>query len=600
MNLINDDNSSFLALAAHEKFFVESWHGMTHELSLDSHRVRCLNTRAILRELNLELRSGRLAVEDLTDLCEEASEIISLDPLAAAAYPRHHRLLLPFLQKPPQIPDEKKKEAEVDRVFREFKFTVADFSAELERDYLKRLLEALPDAIVSGDDNRCHATIGALLSDLVDQGWPLESLFGWVDLFFQKKRPPYDTFNSNLLFLIRHLDWGKQAFRVVLRLSGSSKLSSLGDFEGFNFKPAPGFIAKTPSQMKFSGQHPQSAFAETAVQAVDFNSAAIGARENFEQCLDRMRFNFEPSPLRIDDRSYVERSGDKRVELVVVRHLVPNPTHHLAANAFREFSDEINAVLSRPAIEKESCERLRAAIRHYRFGRDADSYKDKFLNWWMGLEFLTYVTDGNIGRTVGRFASDALLQRYLYRILNDLLRTMQEHQVSWAPDLAAHCGCAKLSDLKLPELIKALQSRPHAEALALAFGNHPVAAFRIHRLAEKLQDPKKTAEFLQTHHRHVFWQMARLYRIRCCIVHGSPLHFKFPLLTANLEFYLKEIIIVCQASLGQFPHVCSLREVFQRAGVMRERVRKELEASGATLESVHNAVFSSIVTLENT
>ena len=216
----------------------------------------------------------------------------------------------------------------------------------------------------------------------------------------------------------------------------------------------------------------------------------------------------------------------------------------------------------------------------------------------MGLEFLTYVTEGNIGRTVARFASDALLQRYLTRILDDLLRTMQESNVPWSADLAAHSGCAKLPDLKPSELLKVLQSQPHAEALAKASDNHPIAAFRIRRLADKLQDPKKTAAFLDSHCQHLTWQLERLYRIRCCIVHGSPLHFKLPLLTANLEFYLKEVIIVCLRSLGLNPHVCSLREIFQRAGIMRERTKKELEGTGAGPDTVHNTVFGSIVIQE--
>jgi hypothetical protein len=47
--------------------------------------------------------------------------------------------------------------------------------------------------------------------------------------------------------------------------------------------------------------------------------------------------------------------------------------------------------------------------------------------------------------------------------------------------------------------------------------------------------------------------------------------------------------------LGLNPHVSSLREVFQRAGIMRERTKKELEANGAGSEAVQNAVWGSIV-----
>src|SRR6266699_3568701 len=104
MNLISNNNVGFQDLAVHEKFFLESWFGMTHELSLDSYRVRCLNARGIVRELNLELATGRLAAEDLKDLCDEAIEILGRDPLIQVHYSRHHGFLVPFLQRPPQIP----------------------------------------------------------------------------------------------------------------------------------------------------------------------------------------------------------------------------------------------------------------------------------------------------------------------------------------------------------------------------------------------------------------------------------------------------------------------------------------------------------------
>ncbi len=587
-------------LTREEKFFLELWHGMTHEFSLDSHRVRCLNARTILRELDAELRACRLAPEELADLCAEAHAVVVDDPVVSQCFPRHLALFRPLVQKHEQIPDRKKEASSAEPSLREFRFVVADFSVALERDYFNQLLEILPDAIRSADENRTHSVVGALLSDLVDQGWPLESLFGWVDLFFQRKPEPYGTFNGNLRFLLTQLRRGRQPFRVILRLSGSTKLAALGQFEGFQFRSDSGFPAPTPALAKFGASFAQVAFAETSVQAVDFTSAAISGRERFEDCLDRMRFNFEPAPLSVDTRCVVQRTGDQRMELVVVRHLVPNPAHHLGPEAFRDFTRGINAVLERGSIEPETRERIRAAIRHYRFGRDADSYKDKFLNWWMGLEFLAHVSQGeSIGRTVVRHAGDALLLRYLYRLLNDLLSTLKQQRVPWSQDLASASGCAELRDLKAAELLRLLQSPPAADILAGSFPEHPVATYRLRRLATVLQEAGKTSELIRTHHRHLVWQLGRLWRIRCCIVHGSPLQLRLPLLTANLEFYLKELIIVCLRSLGLNPHVCSLREVFQRAAIVRERTDLELSAQTAPADSIRHAVFNSVIVQEN-
>lgn len=589
-------------LAAHEKFFLELWHGLTHETSLDSHRVRCLNARTILRELDQELTIGRITrgrAEECSDLCAEADDILTHAPLVAQSFARHFRLLQPLLKTPP-ILDEKKKDASMEQKFREFRFIVSDFSSALERNYFKELLATLPDTIVSGNNEQTEAHVSALLSDLVDQGWPLESLFGWVDLFFQKKPAPYDTFSGNLRFLIRQLEWGKQPYRVVLRLSGSSKLSGFGSFADFHLRPVAGFTPVTDPQRRFSFTGGQIAFAETKVEAVDSIAAAIAAREKFEICLDQWRFNFEPTPLKVDERCFVERSGDKRAELTAVRHLVPNPHHHLAPDEFRRFSAEMEAMLERSTVEPETRERLRAAIRHFRFGSDADAYKDKFLNWWMGLEFLAHVTEGeSIGQTVARHASDSLLQRYLYRLVGDVTRTLQNQSINWDASLVAATGANELSELDHPGTLKLLQSPALTQQIIQGFADNPVAALRIGRLATTFREPKKTAELLTAHHQHLVWHLGRLYRIRCCMVHGSSVRLKLPLVTANLEFYLKELIVICLRSLGLNNHVLSLREIFQRATIVRQRTDSELRATPTPADAIRAAVFNSVVIQEN-
>lgn len=598
MNLLNREPPTG-HLPRHEKFFLELWHDMSHEASLDSHRVRCLNARTIIRELNQEIQIDRARPDDVLALCKEADEILGCDPVASESFPRHLGILKPYLAQPP-LPEEKKKDPAQESAFREFRFAVADFSAALEKDYFKRLLAALPQAITQAEFARIEALTGAVLSDLIDQGWPMETLFSWPDLFLRKKNPPYNMFASNLNFMIRNLEWGIQPYSVILRLSGSSKLSEFGDFNGFHFRSIPGFAPDgSPPQKKFAAQSTLTTFAETEVDAPDFTAAAISARERFERCLDLLRFNFEPEPLKVDARCLVKRKGDGLTRLPEVRHLIPNPHHHLHAADFRQFTGQLEEILDRPSIQPESRERLRAGLRHFRIGSDADTYKDKFLSWWMGLEFLAYVgVDGNIGPTVAAHASDTLVQRYLYKFVSDLVRTLKGHKTAWTEDLAQISGAASLDDLDHPKCLTILQSQQGSETLAGAFPTNPVAACRIRRLAEMLQDPLKTADAVAVHHRHLRWHLSRLYRVRCCIVHGSEVRHRLPLLTANLEFYLKELITILLRAFSKNSHLASLNEIFQRAAVARERTDKDLRAQGADASSVRSAVFNSIALQE--
>ncbi|MFZ4484818.1 MAG: hypothetical protein ACOYOL_12670, partial [Chthoniobacterales bacterium] len=466
--------------------------------------------------------------------------------------------------------------------------------------YFKRLLATLPQTISGADLAQIEALTGAVLSDLIDQGWPLETLFSWPDLFLRRKRPPHDTFASNLNFMIRSLEWGNQAYAVILRLSGSSKLSEFGDFNGFHFRSVPGFTPDgSPPQQRFAAESPLTTFAETEVEAVDFTAAAIAARERFERCLDQLRFNFEPEPLNVDTRCLVKRKGDGRTKLPEVRHLVPNPHHHLHVADFRHFTRQLEEILASGSIQPESRERLRAGLRHFRIGSDADTYNDKFLSWWMGLEFLAYVgADGNIGPTVSTHASDALIQRYLYKFVSDLVRTLKGRKIAWPSELTQISGAATLEELDHPKGVTILQSQQGSETLAGAFPRNPVAARRIRRLAEMLQDPQKTADAVAAHHRHLQWHLSRLYRVRCCIVHGSEVRHRLPLLTANLEFYLKELITILLRAFSKNSHLTSLNEIYQRAAIARKRADQELRAQEAAAESVRSAVFNSVVLQE--
>src|SRR5438128_10826405 len=95
---------------AHERFFVELWYGMTHDGSMDSHRVRCMNSRAIMRELNEELGIGLLAPEELKGLCAEALELLERDVVIHKYFAKHLKVLAPLLKDPPSSEDKSKGE----------------------------------------------------------------------------------------------------------------------------------------------------------------------------------------------------------------------------------------------------------------------------------------------------------------------------------------------------------------------------------------------------------------------------------------------------------------------------------------------------------
>lgn len=589
------------ALPPCQRYFLELWANMTHARSLDSYRVRCMNSRTIVRELADELRIGLVDDSDFDALCKETLAILNEDPVVQAAFPTCVKVLKPFLESPPRVKYEKGKACPDDEAKRRsLLFAAEDVRVALERDYFQRLCETCPSAVKPTNEPAIAAVTGSLLSDLVDQGWTLEALYRWHKHFLPEEKAPKYGFDENLEFMLRQLKRGAQPFEVTLRLSGTDKLSQVSTFGPFTMSDAPPPSAQTLGGTKFCKAHQYVRFATATMHAVDAISAAIEARTSFEQLLDLLRYDYERRTVTIEETCFVCRCGDDRKDFPRVLHSVANPVERVKHEGFLRFVRDFDAVRQRSGLSEAARFQLQAAIRQYRFGRDSEGYKDKFLNWWMGLEALCHTERGKgIGPTVSHNVSRAMLKDYLRRTLQDLLTTLKHSRIEWPKDLADHSACGNVRDLALPQLAAVLQSNQHLDLLCDQCGDHPVLEYRIRETGQWMVDPKKTVEQLERHRSHLEWHLSRLYRIRCCIVHGSPIRFRLGLFVANLEYYLKQLILFVLHAFRDNDHLHDLEELFRRSSIAYDRIIERLKDQSAGPSDIRAAVFADVVVKES-
>lgn len=400
--------------------------------------------------------------------------------------------------------------------------------------------------------------------------------------------------------MLKQLARRKQPFEVTLRLSGSDKLKAI---EGFgDFKLASEVIVPSPNKLEASFLTPNryAIFATRTIDAVDDRSAAVDARGSLEKLIDLLCFEFEQSFVEIDETSLVRRIGDGKRTLSQIRHAVPHPVVGMGPESFVRFVRDLGAVVSSSLIDASSKHQLLAAIRQYRFGRDSEGFKDKFLNWWMGLEALSHIGRGKgIGPQVTHNVSRAMSKGYLFRLLRDLLTALKYCELDWTNELGKHSGCKRIGDLSVSQLLAVLQSEDHEAELWDQCKDHPVLAFRGQQLGECLRDAEKTADLLERHLRHLEWHIHRLYRIRCCIVHGSLIRFRLSLYAANLEYYLKRTILFVLESFRDNTHVRALDELFSRGAISFDRIIASLRDKKAGEERVREAVFADVVVRES-
>jgi hypothetical protein len=603
MRVLNSDIFDAAKLAEHERLFVELWHSMTHILSLDSYRVKCMNSRTIVRELSDELRIGLISDVELKALCSEADEILASDPIIKASFTAGYRAISRFLSSPPLAKDAKEKvHRTTSEQWRQFMLTAEDFSVALEKNYFHHMVAALPLAINPNNQEKIHSLLGSLLSDLMDRGWTLDALYRWHTKFLPDKNGKTYPFNKNLDFTLAQLSRDKQEFRVSLRLTGSNKLSNVRAFHKLNLASTITLIPKNDAEKRFAEPNPQVTFATTTVQAVDEVSAAIETRAVAEQLLDLMRLEYEHrNVVRIEDQCYVRRNQDGRSELLRIRHAVPNPREVLDDDDFHRFLRELDGLTNKHRLDPSACRQLNATIRQHRFGSDSEDFRHKFLSWWMGLEALTMTAHGKpIGETVTHNVSRAMMLRYVFRLVRDLLTTLKYLRIEWPSDLAGYTGCATLNDLTISQLISLLQSGAHTVKLWQLCGDHPMVILRGKSIEKALSSPKEMLKALQAHLQHLEWHVARLYRIRCCIVHGSPIRFQLGLFAANLEFYLKELTRFALAAFHDNDHIESLEELFHRVTIAHDRTMADLGDEHSSADTVKEAVFGDVVVTEGT
>ena len=369
-------------LTPHERVFLEFWYSMTHMQSLDSFRVRCMNSRTILRELSEEMKIRRIEESDFGNLCHEAAATLDSDPVVQRDFQSYWTAIKPYLESPPPVSPKApgaKKGDNSENGRKGLQLVASDFLSALEKTYFEKLMARIPEAIECGDDNEIKMLVDALLSDLIDRGWPLETLFGWHRHFLARKPKSY-TFSENLAFMFKIFRGQPYKQKVILRLQGGNNLEQLGQYGQFTFLNSVELQNdQHKSRKKF--QHSQGiSFAEITTEGVDSLSAAIAAREKLEELADLLRFDLEPSKLRIDSLCYVENLASGKGDFPVVQASTPNPTGEYGHAEFIAFARDLDSISDDHRFDENSRSQLRAAIRQYRFGRDSENYKDKFLN----------------------------------------------------------------------------------------------------------------------------------------------------------------------------------------------------------------------------
>lgn len=618
-------NVAPLGINARQHFFLSAWFNLVHHNSLDAYRVRVMNPLNILRELR-RMFDPPANDADRKAVALEALEILNDHPVITSNASKHKGLpdALAFIKEAVDKEGGFKKNSVLLRSFmREVETALnSHFLADCF-DWMEATLRSAPAAESEEQRVKSYAEIERVCRDMVsvahDFGFSLESLFHLYRLFLPKDpvvaggqraqapRPdgaePAETgdlamatafqapiegeeFAKSALQMPEPYDFSKRFERlrseiladskehqVTFVVTGAPRVSEVccGDFGSVVISQ------NEPQQLgvafqKFFAPGPRRLFASAVVKSRDGRSAGLQAYGEIGQILDLMRFEYDTPLIKAGTR-FLLKDGE-RFRLLSLPQLVPNPEAEPPTKTLEEFVAHLSDLAARDTSQTETRDRIFSAFRLYRQGTGANMFDNKLVNWWTGLEYLT--SGGKAGGDIGEAVKSALAPTLALTYLPKHLVAFRSALGSLNVEVQVADTSVKIKHCSNSEFYALLKDPTQSAAILDACTSQPYLWKHLLAFIKEIGTPASTAALIASHDRRIRWQIERIYRTRCDIVHAGRQVITASLLCSNLEFYLR---MTLKSMLKGFSNVATLMgpaEFFERQRYQFSQVMQEL------------------------
>lgn len=556
-----------------------------------------MNPSNVLRELARIYRMGQ--VEERKWVREEAAAILGSDCVLSRP---------PFLLAQQQIlkllavdgPLAKSKEEGEALVH--LSYFMNELGSLLKNHYLDvalktlRELASVPDSLDGLSEpwmKDIRTTIGNLLSILIDSDASIESLYKiYAEILFPRHHKGAFNFDHRLAKVEKVIMSPHRKIFVVLALDNVSEPglfpSSIGEISFSTLapvKPNPGDVSQ---RAKYASEYlielPRRLFAALVVESRDPRSAGALAYKKLNEIWNLVRFEHERAKVEMPENFvYAEMDDTSKLRCFALPGVVPNPSPSLNGRGLEEFVRSVNELVSGESFLSDGRDRVHAAFRLYRTGLDTAVLENKLVNWWTALEYLVRGanggTSGGIGKSVENLLAPVLSVSYIYKHLAAFKSAMLDLGVTLTDPVSGLNVALKpmnLADFYL------LIRRPDMLALINeALKEHPFFRHQVSALARRTPEEQYAANVL--HERGLRWQLQRIWRARCDIVHSAELTVSPTLLCANLEYYLKVTLHALLKSLATVQTLSGPKEFFHRQELSYRALQEDLNRGSNTI-----------------
>jgi hypothetical protein len=302
------------------------------------------------------------------------------------------------------------------------------------------------------------------------------------------------------------------------------------------------------------------------------------ARKNLDDILDLIRFELETDIIRVKPEFVSTSSDSGKPRVYPLRSQIPNPRRNVSSDEFMGFVRRIGDAIENPTLDPQSKEKVKSAFHFYRMGRDAEEFENKFLNWWTALEYLVKTGKGSIIGEVEKRLVPILILGYSAKHLRSYARTLYFCRVRPSTGAIGRFHVADYKDLNPFDFFTLLMDNSEFGEISTRLSRYPSLLFYLTRFRAQMSDSNAIKSFYDRHEQRIKWHINRIYRIRCDIVHSAGYSMNLTLLCANLEYYLKYVLMAILEILTNNKAISSLSELYDRVDYTYKCLQADLSA----------------------
>jgi hypothetical protein len=509
-----------------QQFFKERLKELFHKETIDSHRVRFHNTNSLLKELRtliVDWKKNKIKQFETVRLC--AQELIDSlkndDYISMGIY--NKELFIKDLETMVKCDGTKFNGSHE-------LFILDKLINENKTKYLAILFQNLEQLVLSGNEfpdeefipkaNKIDNVVSLLGTELINCGFSKSYIYSCVAQLCFK---PHFVNQFNI-FKDKFLSEYIPTFVVVYKIwTGDIKLSECN---------IPYIYEEIPDEylsdnlkdkyIRFLQKEENFCFFIWKEKAKDYYSAIKKSKAKLSFLLDQIHLGVYTTNISIPENALVINLANKERGTDQPTNYFTDGKYGSDITLFQEYNKLIHRIEENKNVQQDVKDRLNSALRYLRLGNTTIEMEQRFINYWIALEFL--------------FSSPETKENTFTRLKNNLVNIL-------------FCSYAKRNLMLLNEV---LIKKGYVDSGSLYWEvaaedqqnlinriNKPLLRYQVQKMkAHMFVSSDRRKEYLNNHETNLNQHIVRIYRLRNELIHEAAIKQDIENITSNLRYYL--------------------------------------------------------------